>query len=88
VVIASTPHHEAPRIAYPRAGATLLAPEEAAPEITLRATAAGEPVDARFELDGRRLASPTWRMTRGRHVLVAMLDGRRSEETEFEVVGR
>jgi hypothetical protein len=88
VVVASPAHRAAPRVAYPRDGSTLLVSTESAPEITLRATADGEAADARFEIDGHALHTAQWPMVRGHHVVVAMLDGRRSEPTEFDVVAR
>ena len=86
VVIASThaAHATAPRVAYPHDGATLLAPSNAAPEITLR-TAAGED-DARFEVDGARLRDARYRLRPGHHVVVATLDGRRSAPVAFDVL--
>lgn len=85
---APTAHHAPPRVAYPRDGATLLAPRaDSTTEITLRALVGGEPAaDARFEIDGAALAGARWRLTPGRHVLMALLDGQRSEPTEFEVL--
>lgn len=77
-------HREPPRVTYPQDGATLLAPSASAPEITLHASSDG----ARFEIDGEAVRGARWRMAPGEHVLVAVLDGRRSAPSRFEVIGR
>jgi penicillin-binding protein 1C len=84
----TAPSTAPPRVSYPRDGATLLSPSAAhPPEITLRAALGEQPTDAaRFEVDGTALASNRWPLRPGHHVLVAVVDGRRSAPSSIEVL--
>lgn len=74
------------RVTHPAAGAVLVAPSGSRPRIPLRASLGTMPrADARFEIDGRPIEGDAWTLAEGAHHVEAILDGRRSEPSRFEV---
>jgi penicillin-binding protein 1C len=77
------------RVTHPEDGAILVAPPGSRVRIPLRAALGLSPrADARFEIDGRVVEGETWQLTEGTHHVVAVVAGRRSEPSTFEVRGR
>jgi penicillin-binding protein 1C len=75
-----------PRVVYPAAGAILVLPPGARPRIPLRAAVADTPrTDASFEIDGRSVEGASWPLEPGTHEVVAVVAGRRSPASRFEV---
>ncbi len=84
--LASAPAAEGSlRVAYPRAGAELLVDPRRPAAIPLRATLAGGPVDARWEVDGAPLEDARWMPSEGTHTLVAIAGDARSEPVTVTV---
>jgi penicillin-binding protein 1C len=76
----------APRVTHPAEGAVLVAPPGAHPRIPLRAAiGALARSDARFEIDGVALEEAAWALAPGAHTVVAIVAGRRSGPSRFEV---
>jgi penicillin-binding protein 1C len=74
------------RVTHPEDGAILVAPPGSRARIPLRAALGSAPrPEARFEIDGRRVEGEAWELAAGPHRIVAIVDGRRSEESSFEV---
>lgn len=76
----------APRVTHPAEGAVLVAPPGAHPRIPLRAAVGAlARSDARFEVDGHPVEGAGWPLEPGSHTVVAIVGGRRSPPSRFEV---
>jgi penicillin-binding protein 1C len=74
------------RVTHPEGGAILVAPVGLRARIPLRAALGATPrSDARFEIDGRAVDGDSWELAPGSHRIVALVQGRRSEPSAFEV---